>query len=154
MIHGMSVPNNKTKMEDVVRVLNECLILNFYLTGSRLTKTENDKSDYDFFTSNNSEVEPFLQRNGFVKMPLNGRGGVKLAEDCPYVDSSIDCVYRAKCDDGHVDVQLIKRDFFPKKCEVNNFFARMCGNRQFAKFWSDLNKYSRRDIWQQMMFTN
>lgn len=90
MIIGME----KSKRDQIIEAMEESSF-NFHLTGSRFFKTDNDGSDYDFFTENNEEVVRFLLDLGF------GLPQTKYETDD--VDDNCSAIMRHSCG---VDVQL------------------------------------------------
>jgi hypothetical protein len=156
MIHNFT-PNAAISMEMVVRQIvgfNEM----FFLTGSRFTFTENEKSDVDFFVIDSGFTREKLRKLGFEAVQTNGHVDVRVHNydsqvwnKQPYTDCSISAVYRKICSDGHVDVQMVKPEFLAKKIEVNESLHKMCRVHKFADFWRKLDKYTRRNIWQQMI---
>lgn len=137
-----------TNVEQTIDMRYVCGILDksefdFYLTGPRLAHTANHKSDFDFFTPFSEKVKTFLKDSFFKTVPLNGHE----CDDFPTADKTISSVFRRRCLDGNVDVQVIHPKLFEAKWRANDIIRHLCLDASFAIFWKDLTKYSRRDFW-------
>jgi hypothetical protein len=110
----------------------------FHLSGSRLSKTNTELSDWDFFCL---EEQPEQILYG----KLHELGFEQEYNECSYKDYSIKAVWRHSC---LIDIQIVKQEYLKSKILANKFLLQTSVGKQFLGRDKTINK----KVWTEVIY--